>query len=197
MPLRLCSTCGLEPALKRKQRCFECDEAAQPVIIRVRRVEARLALIPEQCRRLRVPEKDWPFGRRFCAGCQSFVRLIDCPKGGSRCRTCTGISGHEQRIKAAFGLSKDDWNHLMNVQGGRCAICRNPPKTKRFDTDHNHQTGEVRGLLCSRCNDELLSACYHKVEVLENAIAYLTNPPMTAGWVQPEVRRGEPEPAPF
>ena len=39
-------------------------------------------------------------------------------------------------------------------QGGGCAICGKPPKLggRRLNIDHAHHSGEVRGLLCARCN---------------------------------------------
>lgn len=196
MVLRLCSQCE-EPAAPRKQVCVECWEARQPVTTRIGFVQARRSLVPDELTRNRVPEKDWPPGRRWCSGCQSFVRLIDCRKGSSRCRTCDGEADWESKLNSKYGVSRDTYSHLMNLQGGRCAICRNPPKKARLSLDHNHLTGENRGLICSRCNDELLGACYHKVEVLENALEYLRNPPLSGRWTMPEVRRGEPEPAPF
>ncbi len=49
---------------------------------------------------------------------------------------------------------EDTYQALLRTQDGRCAICgkqqRNP--SKRLCLDHNHQTGFIRGLLCSRCN---------------------------------------------
>lgn len=191
MPQRLCVDCS-EPALPRKQRCEEDDLARQPVITRQKAAEARLALVPPELRLTRVPAKDWPPNRRWCSGCQTFVRLQDCPKDGSRCKTCTGAAAHLGMVQSTYGLSRDDWNRLMNLQGGRCAICRNPPKNARLSVDHDHRDNEVRGLICSRCNDELLGACYHKPEILRNAIMYLENPPMSGRWVNPE-----PEAAPF
>jgi hypothetical protein len=54
--------------------------------------------------------------------------------------------------RAELGLTVADYNALLERQGGGCAICGRPPKTRRLDTDHDHTTGEVRGLLCHRHN---------------------------------------------
>lgn len=47
-------------------------------------------------------------------------------------------------------LSDDEYAATLAAQGGRCAIpgCPRTPKTRRFHTDHDHKTGQVRGLLC-------------------------------------------------
>lgn len=62
---------------------------------------------------------------------------------------------HYQRTKIlrAYGLTLDDYDKLLALQGGVCAICLCPPKPgKAFNVDHCHETGAVRGLLCFRCN---------------------------------------------
>ena len=57
------------------------------------------------------------------------------------------------QFKSSYGLSYKDWLKLWEVQDGKCAICG-----KSFDSpsdanvDHNHKTGEIRGLLCKTCN---------------------------------------------
>jgi hypothetical protein len=50
-----------------------------------------------------------------------------------------------------YGISLEQYNKLFEFQQGGCAICRKPSE-RSLDVDHNHQTNEVRGLLCSRCN---------------------------------------------
>lgn len=59
--------------------------------------------------------------------------------------------------RAELGLSLEEYDALLAAQGGGCAICGNPPKTRRLDVDHDHRTGKVRGLLCHRCNRALPS----------------------------------------
>jgi hypothetical protein len=169
-------------------RCVECRLRTRNIIERTAARDERLALVPEQYRRARVPERDWPRGRRWCAGCQTFVLHQDCV--GSRCRTCASIANHASRTKSVYGIDGERYNALLNVQGGRCAICRNMPKNGRLAVDHDHRTGDVRGLCCVRCNHELLGAAHDSVEVLRAAIYYLENPPMSGRWVQPEVRDG-------
>jgi Recombination endonuclease VII len=54
-----------------------------------------------------------------------------------------------------LGVSTEDYERMLAEQGGGCAICGAPPKTRRLHVDHNHKTGKVRGLLCFRCNRAL------------------------------------------
>ena len=41
---------------------------------------------------------------------------------------------------------------MFAKQDGRCAICCREQDSKRLAVDHDHHTGQVRGLLCSDCN---------------------------------------------
>ena len=57
-----------------------------------------------------------------------------------------------------YGITADEKELMLIAQGNRCAICRTtePGGThNEFHTDHNHVTGEVRGLLCFTCNRNL------------------------------------------
>jgi len=48
------------------------------------------------------------------------------------------------------------YERLFEEQGGKCAICRRPPKSRRLDIDHQHsEPMRYRGLLCVRCNMSL------------------------------------------
>ncbi len=52
------------------------------------------------------------------------------------------------------GLTVADYDRMLAAQRGRCAICRSkdPRGAGRWHIDHDHVTGQVRGLLCSNCN---------------------------------------------
>ncbi len=58
-------------------------------------------------------------------------------------------------LKKKYGLTIEDYGRILKAQGGRCRICRRKPGKKMLAVDHNHQTGEVRALLCSKCNTGL------------------------------------------
>jgi hypothetical protein len=51
-----------------------------------------------------------------------------------------------------FGLTPPDYARLLLAQDGVCGICKRPPKNLPLHVDHDHQTMEIRGLLCHRCN---------------------------------------------
>ncbi len=73
-----------------------------------------------------------------------------------------------------YGITHDDYKKMLAAQGGVCAICKGE-ETKRwthFSVDHNHETGEVRGLLCHTCNTGL-GQFQDSPEMLAEAANYL------------------------
>ena len=64
---------------------------------------------------------------------------------------------------------------LVLEQNNRCKLCGTDipgDKRKHFTVDHDHQTGKVRGLLCSKCNQGL--GCFKdQKDLLVKAILYL------------------------
>ena len=55
-----------------------------------------------------------------------------------------------------YGITVDEYDALLAAQGGVCAICRCPPREDvSLHLDHDHATGERRGLLCFKCNNAL------------------------------------------
>ena len=84
--------------------------------------------------------------------------------------------GRNKYYMRTYGITVDDYNKMLKDQDGVCAICGtdNPQRkgTVNFAIDHCHETGKIRGLLCSICN-RLLGDAEDDIEILELAIKYL------------------------
>lgn len=56
-------------------------------------------------------------------------------------------------LRRKYGISIEEYESLLTLQSGRCAIClQEPANGKRLHVDHCHTSGVVRGLLCHQCN---------------------------------------------
>lgn len=72
-----------------------------------------------------------------------------------------------------YGISVSEYDEMLASQSGVCAICRKECKSgKRLSIDHNHETGEVRGLLCGKCNS-VIGYADDCISTLRAAIEYL------------------------
>lgn len=80
------------------------------------------------------------------------------------CKECHSIACRPSKeqtrnsnLKRHYGITLDDYDSLLEKQEYKCAICGTdtPNGMGRFHVDHNHATGEVRGLLCHGCNTAL------------------------------------------
>ena len=56
------------------------------------------------------------------------------------------------QLEKAYGITLEDYQRLFEKQAGLCAICQELPAKC---VDHDHETGQIRGLLCSKCNLDL------------------------------------------
>ena len=88
----------------------------------------------------------------------------------------------DQMLRRSFGITKKEYDAMLAAQGGVCAICKQPEilRTHRngsnalrfLAVDHDHKTGQVRGLLCSGCNVGI-GAFRENQERMVAAIRYL------------------------
>jgi len=63
--------------------------------------------------------------------------------------------GHYRKriMKSKYNLSHEDWSKMWENQDKKCLICEKPfIEPSNACIDHNHETGEIRGLLCKNCN---------------------------------------------
>ena len=65
------------------------------------------------------------------------------------------IIQRNSNLKKYKNFSAERYQEFFTQQKGLCAACGETPSTgynNRLYVDHNHITGEVDGLICSRCN---------------------------------------------
>jgi len=59
----------------------------------------------------------------------------------------------EEKLRSNYGMSLSAYNEMLVSQNGVCAICKNQCVSGRsLAVDHDHNTGNIRGLLCCNCN---------------------------------------------
>lgn len=83
-------------------------------------------------------------------------------------------------LKTIYGMTIEEYEKMLFDQDGKCAICREPEKMRkspnstpfRMSVDHCHSGGQIRGLLCNRCN-RALGLLGDDVNILRAAISYL------------------------
>lgn len=82
------------------------------------------------------------------------------------------LYGRFLRLKK-YGLTEADYQLLLEKQGYVCAVCGNKPLLRRLAVDHCHKTGNVRGLLCRKCNQGI-GHFNDDPKKLKKAIEYLS-----------------------
>jgi hypothetical protein len=82
----------------------------------------------------------------------------------SACKTCVSHKGTAFRYR----ISIEEARRLRSGDAV-CEICK---RTQKLEVDHDHLTGKVRGVLCSRCNGAL-GQFLDDVKMLQRAITYL------------------------
>lgn len=144
-------------------------------------------------------KKPEPTPGKVCKDCKEAGRPLTrpAPYPGPRCATCHNAETRRRRLAAkqrhvtrTYELSPDEYDELLEFQGGRCALCRVAKGTsKRLAVDHDHHQAMldghdpakgcrrcVRGLVCSTCNDVLAHA-RSMASFFDLGAQYLRQPP--------------------
>jgi hypothetical protein len=81
----------------------------------------------------------------------------------------------EKQLNDLYGITSQEYTFLLQQQNNKCACCGvDQGDVASFNVDHDHSNGDVRGLLCRRCNLGI-GQLGDKVDGLLAAIAYLQN----------------------
>lgn len=149
----VCTRCNKEHTEK-TLLCLECKlQAGRHRASRSARIKiASLELGMKLCARCAKPHSE---STASCEPCKEHCRrwLRD-----NRPRVHARLKADRQRIreverKRLYGLEPGEYDRMLRVQKGVCAICSLPPKeSKLLGVDHCHTTGKVRELLCDLCN---------------------------------------------
>ena len=90
----------------------------------------------------------------LCVACgDTATKGLRCEKCATRRKKIEKKANYKTRFQV-YGITEEEYRFLVVQQDNKCGICGRP----FIDTphiDHNHETGEVRGLLCSKCNKGL------------------------------------------
>lgn len=86
----------------------------------------------------------------------------------------------DSALRKMYGISLSTYKQMLDAQDGKCAICkkeefvvdRKTDKVRELAVDHCHDTGTVRGLLCTNCNRGI-GHFKDDAELLREAIYYL------------------------
>ena len=124
-------------------------------------------------------DKMAPYGMKQCTYCKELQPVAMFSMDSSRsdglnaiCKECGSVLrkryrksdngfavSKNKRLNQRFGITLDEYNEMLEEQGGVCAICGGEETTeycngrvRQLAVDHDHRTGEVRGLLCHLCN---------------------------------------------
>jgi len=129
---------------------------------------------------------------KHCNGCKTHKDASDFWKGQSMCIACakdrqkttwnsrTPKKRLEQHLKYKYGITHGEFLSAWDSQEGKCAICAGvlpdlmvyESRRRGYAIDHNHDTGEFRGILCLPCNT-MLGMARDSARILAMAIRYL------------------------
>lgn len=92
------------------------------------------------------------------------AKYYEKPKYKIRCR--------KWRLETYYGLSLENYETMLKVQNGVCAICGKTNGKKPLVVDHSHRLNKIRGLLCDKCN-RAIGTFNDDPHILQKAILYL------------------------
>ena len=62
------------------------------------------------------------------------------------------MSRRDRNLKYRYGINSDIYDSIYDEQQGICPVCGLPLEREEGHIDHDHNTGEVRGILHPKCN---------------------------------------------
>lgn len=192
---RICVDCGetfSQTSMSLSERCRRCRQLHSNQMARQRQRVKELER-KATCRKCGGP-KPTIVGRRYCDRCheeeygRSANQIITCTvceadlpgtmfrRGQRQCIPCFSRLQRERHLLRTFGITLAQQDLVWKAQGAVCALCQRGDDDLKYGIDHNHRTGEIRGILCSACNYHFLGR-FSDPDQFRAAAEYLENPP--------------------
>lgn len=112
-----------------------------------------------------------PDGRHYyCKECQNERGAKWRAANPDKAKEVAKRSQRKRHLSSTYGMSVDEYDALLEKQGGVCPLCQR--ELKRPSIDHCHSTGKIRGILCRHCNSSL-SVFENDPDAIYRLIAYL------------------------
>lgn len=165
-----CVQCGtaVEVTRRAKDRTKFCSRACKDKTYNAKRREALMEA------RRKAPRTCLHCAAQFAAG--DWAQKVYCSEACSHAHNAErrALVRRRSMLKKKYGITLEQYDAMLAAQGGGCAICRttDPGVKGVFHVDHCHDTGAVRGLLCSPCNTGL-GHFKDDVERLVRAVNYV------------------------
>lgn len=114
------------------------------------------------------PLENWNSHKTRSTGLQAYCKT--CEKEYKKKYTVENKEKYKElKRRWVYGLPLGSYDKMLEEQNNKCAICM---ERKSLVIDHDHKTGNVRGLLCMSCNSALGKFKDSEL-ILASAIRYL------------------------
>lgn len=131
-----------------------------------------------KCKRIKKLDKfnksNGGFSSHCTLCCRDLSKKYYDPKKNSEKYNDNKDAVRNDRLKRKFGITLKEYNEKLISQEEKCAICGKVVEDngKALAVDHNHNTGEVRGLLCNNCN-AAVGFVGENIDIAKKMIKYL------------------------
>ena len=114
-----------------------------------------------------------------CEICEKGFDLTSRNSNQMVCQICSNnktLRNRHKHLKYYYGITLTEYNSTLEKQGGGCGICGSVSNKggigKNLCVDHDHDSGEIRGILCASCNLGI-GKFNDDVETVKQAVVYL------------------------
>lgn len=110
-----------------------------------------------------------------CTGCREVKPTEGFHASGNKdglaiyCKDCRREQARRTHLRRTYGLDEAGLRDMIEAQYGVCAVCQERPAAH---VDHDHRTGQIRGVLCFSCN-VAIGHFRDDPELMRKAIQYL------------------------